>query len=83
MDAVKWESFPQCVESFIEEGPSGIMEEFLKELPEHQVIIKKNSNMHMETKRQVHNAVIMLQAHMTDINLNPSLMFDFNSTIPK
>ena len=81
MDTVHRGNMSTRPESFLDRGPSHLLQSFFDALPDHQVTIQKGSTVPTKLEVEVNNAATALQTHVTDICADPTLMLNLEPTV--
>ena len=68
-------------ESFLDKGPSHLIQSFFNSLPDHQADIKRGSAALTQIEVEVNSAAAALQACMTDVCADPALMLNLKSSV--
>ena len=68
-------------ESFLDKGPSHLLQSFFYSLPDHQVDIKRGSTVLTQMEVEVNNTAAALQACMTDVCADPNLMLNLKPSV--
>ena len=68
-------------ESFLQNGPTQLLQSFFDRLPDHQTDIKRGSTHPTHLESEVDHFSKALQTRMVDVTSNPVLMLDFKSGI--
>ena len=64
-------------ESFLQNGPSQLLQDFYDSLPDHQISIQKGSTSLSSFEIEVDNAAVALKSQLTDVCSDPALMLNF------
>ena len=81
LDAIHQGNTSTQPESFLDKGPSHLLQSFFDALPDHQVTIKKGSTVPTQLEVKVNNAATTLQTCMTNICADPTLMLNLEPTV--
>ena len=65
-------------ESFLKNGPAKLLQSFFDRLPDHQINIERGLTHPTDLEMEVNHFSSMLQTHLVDITLNPTLMLNFD-----
>ena len=68
-------------ESFLQNGPTQLLQSFFDRLPDHQTDIERGSTHPTQMESEVDHFSKVLQTHMVDVTLDPALMLNFKSEI--
>ena len=68
-------------ESFLDKGPSHLLQPFFDALPDHQLTIKKGSTVPTQLEVKVNNVTTALQTRMTVICADPTLIMNCKPTV--
>ena len=68
-------------ESFLQDGPTKLLQSFFDRLPDHQIDIERGSTHPTELEMEVDHFSKVLQTHLVDVTANPTLMLDFSCGI--
>ena len=68
-------------ESFLQNGPTQLLQSFFDRLPDHQTDIKRGSTHPTHFKIEVDHFSKVLQTHLVDVTSDPALMLDFRCGI--
>ena len=79
--AIQWGTTLTRPESFLQNGPTQLLQSFFDRLPDHQTDIKRGSTHPTHLESKVDHFHKVLQTHMVDVTSNPTLMLDFKSRI--
>ena len=81
LDAIHQGNTSTQPESFLDKGPSHLLQSFFDALPDHQVTIKKGSTVPIQLEVEANNAATTLQTHVTDVCADPTLMLNLKPTV--
>ena len=81
LDAIRCDNTSTWPESFLDKGPTHLLQSFFDSLPDHQVDIKKGLTALTQIEIEVNNAAAALQTHMTDVCASPTLMLNFEPSV--
>ena len=68
-------------QSFLQNGPTQLLQSFFDRLPDHQTIIERGLTLPTQLESEVNHFSKALQTCMEDETLDPALMLDFKSEI--
>ena len=68
-------------ESFLQNGPTQLLQSFFNRLPYHQTDIGRGSTHPIQIEMEVDHFSKVLQTHLVDVTSNPALMLDFSCGI--
>ena len=68
-------------ESFLQNGPTQLLQSFFDRLPDHQTDIERGSTHPTQLEIEVDHFSKVLQTHLVDVTLDPALMLDFRCGI--
>ena len=68
-------------DSFLQNGPTQLLQSFSYRLPDHQTDIERGSTHPTQMEMEVNHFSKVLQIHLVDVTLNPALMLDFSCGI--
>ena len=68
-------------ESFLQNGPTQLLQSFFDRLPDHQTDIERDSTCPTQLKMEVDHFSKVLQTHLVDATSDPALMLDFRCGI--
>ena len=81
IDAIRSSNTSTQPESFLDKGPSHLLQSFFNSLPDHQVDIKRGSTALTQIEVEVNNAAATLRACMTDICADPAVMLNLKPSV--
>ena len=81
LDAIRCGNTSTQPESFLDKGPSNLLQSFSDSLPDHQVDIKRGSTALTQIEVEVNSAAVALQAYMTDVCADPALMLNLELSV--
>ena len=79
--AIKSGTTPARPESFLERGPTHLLQSFFNRLPNHQMGLDRGSTHPTELEREVDQTRKTIQTHMIDTISDPTLMLNFKSEV--
>ena len=79
--AVWWGTTLMRPESFLQNGPTQLLQSFFKRLPDHQTDIERGSTHPTQLEIEVDHFNKVLQTHLVDVTSDPALMLDFRCGI--
>ena len=68
-------------ESFLQDGPSQLLQDFFNSLPDHQIDIRKDSTALSCLEIKMDNAAIALRTQLTEVCSDPALMLNFEPSM--
>ena len=68
-------------ESFLQNGPTQLLQSFFDWLPDHQTDTERSPTCPTQMEMEVNHFSKVLQTHLVDITSNPALMLDFSCGI--
>ena len=68
-------------ESFLQNGPTKLLQSFFYQLPDHQIDIERGSTHPTQLEMEVDHISKVLQTCLVDVTSNPTLMLDFSCGI--
>ena len=68
-------------ESFLQKGPTQLLQSFFDRLPDHQTDIERGSTHPTQLEMEVDHFSKVLQTHLVDVTSDPALMLDFRCGI--
>ena len=81
LDAIRHGNTLTQPESFLDKGPSHLLQSFFDSLPDHQVDIKRGSRALTQIEVDVNSTAAALQASMTDVCADPTLMLNLKPSV--
>ena len=81
LDVIRCNNTSTQQESFLEKGPSHLLQSFFDSLPDHQVDIKRGSTALTQIEVEVNITVVALQACMRDVCADPTLMLNLKPSV--
>ena len=81
LDAIRCGNTSTRPESFLDKGPSHLLQPFFDYLPDYQVNIKRDSTALTQIEVEVNSTAAALQAHMTDVCADPTLMLNLEPSV--
>ena len=81
LDAIRCSNTSTRPESFVDKGPSHLLQSFFDSLPDHQVDINSGSTALTQIEEEVNSTAAALRACMTDVCADPTLMLNLESSV--
>ena len=81
LDVIRCGNTSTQPESFLDRGPSHLLQSFFDSLPDHQVDIKRGSIALTQIEVVVNSTAAALQACMTDVCADPALMLNLEPSV--
>ena len=81
LDVIRCSNTSTWPESFLDKGPSHLLQSFFDSLPDHQVDIKRGSTTLTQIEVEVNSTAATLQACMTDVCADPTLMLNLKPSV--
>ena len=81
LDAIRCGNTSTQPESFLDKGPSNLLQCFFNSLPDHQVDIKRGSTALTQIEVEVNSTAATLLACMTDVCADPTLMLNLKPSV--
>ena len=81
LDAIRRGETSTQPESFLQNGPSQLLQDFFDSLPNHQIDIQKDSTALSHLEIKVDNTAITLQTRLTEVCSNSALMLNFKPSM--
>ena len=81
LDVIHQDNMSTQPESFLDKGPSHLLQSFFDALPDHQVTIKKGLTVPTQLEIKVNNAATALWTCVTNICADPTLMLNLEPTV--
>ena len=81
LDAIQRGETSTQPESFLQNDPSQLLQDFFDSLPDHQIDIQKDSTALSHFEIKVDNAAVILKTQLTDVCFNPALMLNFKPSV--
>ena len=81
LDAIRCGNTSTRPESFLDKGPSHLLQSFFDSLPDHQVDIKRGSTALTQIEVEVNSTAAALRACMTNVCADPTLMLNLKPSV--
>ena len=81
LTAIRTGTMSARLESFLERGPTHLLQSFLNRLPDHQADIDRSSTHPTQLESEADQICQALQAHVINTASNPALMLNLKSEV--
>ena len=81
LDVIRCSNISTLPESFLDKGPSHLLQSFFDSLPDHQVDIKKGSAALTQIEVEVNSTAATLRTRMTNVCADPTPMLNLKPSV--